>query len=267
VNIAQQLEPSMMAYVRASIDEAEQDNNFWHMDANHWHQIEGQSIDYAILEKTNEITCVKFRGKWSDLGDWNVLASQQPCDIGGNVVSGNVTQIDCDNTTLWGSSDKIHLVGLGLNNVLAVATDDAVLVADASRAQEVKAVVDVLSVKNVLQACQHVQEYRPWGWFESLVKMPGYQVKRLNVYPGAVLSLQSHEHRSEHWVVVCGTATVTRDEELMTLKTNASVYIDAGQKHRLANNTCDPLIVIEVQTGSYLGEDDIVRYDDFYKRG
>lgn len=266
MDLAQQLQPEMLADVRASIDEAKQDDNFWHLDANHWNQIEGQSIDYTILEKTNKISCVKFSGQWSDLGDWNALADQLPCDNSGNLVSGNVTQMNCDNSTLWGSSSKVHLVGLGLDCILAVATDDAVLVADASRVQEVKAVVDFLSIKNVPQAHQHTRDYRPWGWFESLVNMPGYQVKSLHVYPGAKLSLQSHQHRSEHWVVVCGTATVIRNEETITVGTNASVYINAGQKHRLSNDTSDLLIVIEVQTGSYLGEDDIVRYDDVYDR-
>lgn len=266
MDLAQQLEPGMLASVRTSFDEAEQDNNFWHLGADHWNQIEGQSIDYAILEKTNKISCVKFLGKWSDLGDWNALADQLPSDFSENLISGNVTQIDCSNATFWGQSDKVHLVGLGLDNILAVATDDAVLVADASRVQEVKAVVDFLNTKNISQAFQHAKDYRPWGWFESLINMPGYQVKRLYVYPEAELSLQSHQHRSEHWVVVYGTATVIRDEETITLETNASVYINTGQKHRLSNNTSDYLVVIEVQTGSYLGEDDIVRYDDVYNR-
>jgi mannose-1-phosphate guanylyltransferase/mannose-6-phosphate isomerase len=264
---AEELEPEMFLNVKASIDDAQQDNDFWHLDQNHWTQIEGQSIDYAILEKANNIKCVRFFGRWSDLGDWTAIASQLPCDISGNLTSGSVTQIDCNNAILWDSSDKAHLVGLGLENILAVATDDAVLVASTSRVQDVKAVVEFLSAKNISQASQHAKEYRPWGWFESLVNMPGYQVKRLNVYPGAELSLQSHQYRSEHWVVVCGTATVTLDDDFMTLKTNASVYIHVGQKHRLANNTSDPLIVIEVQTGSYLGEDDIMRYGDVYKRG
>ena len=266
MDLAQQLESDMLATVRMSIDEAEQDNSFWHLDANQWNKIEGQSFDYAILEKTNKISCVKFLGKWSDLGDWNALADHLPSDVSENLISGNVTQIDCNNATLWGQSDKIHLVGLGLDNILAVATDDAVLVADASRVQEVKAVVDFLNTNNVSQAYQHAKDYRPWGWFESLINMPGYKVKRLCVYPGAELSLQSHQHRSEHWVVVYGTATVIRDEETITLETNASVYINRRQKHRLSNNTSDHLVVIEVQTGSYLEEDDIVRYNDAYNR-
>ena len=144
--------------------------------------------------------------------------------------------------------------------------DDAVLVADARRIQDVRSVVDRLEKAGIGQAHQHAKDYRPWGWFESLVNMPGYQVKRLYVYPNAALSLQSHQHRSEHWVVVSGTATVIRDDNMTNLKTNESVYIHAGQKHRLANDTDDPLIVIEVQTGNYLGEDDIIRYEDVYRR-
>jgi mannose-1-phosphate guanylyltransferase / mannose-6-phosphate isomerase len=266
MDLGQQLEPKMLTNVRASVDLAEQDNNFWYLGENHWNQIDAQSFDYAILEKTNQISCVKFLSKWSDLGDWNAVADQLLCDKSENLTQGNVTQIDCNSATLWGASDKIHLVGLGLDNIVAVATDDAVLVADASRVQEVRDVVHSLNIQNVSQACQHAKDHRPWGWFESLIIMPGYQVKRLHVYPGAELSLQSHQYRSEHWVAVSGTATVTRDEEIITLKTNESVYIDAGQKHRLSNHTFDPLIVIEVQTGSYLGEDDIIRYDDVYNR-
>jgi mannose-1-phosphate guanylyltransferase/mannose-6-phosphate isomerase len=132
--------------------------------------------------------------------------------------------------------------------------------------QDVRDVVDHLEQAGISQAHQHAKDYRPWGWFESLVNMPGYQVKRLHVYPGAALSLQSHQHRSEHWVVVSGTASVVRDDEVLTLATNESVYIHVGQKHRLANETDAPLTVIEVQTGDYLGEDDIVRYEDVYRR-
>jgi len=139
-------------------------------------------------------------------------------------------------------------------------------VADAGRMQDVRDVVDHLEKAGISQAHQHAKDYRPWGWFESLVNMPGYQVKRLHVYPGAALSLQSHHYRSEHWVVVSGTASVVRDDEVLTLATNESVYIYAGQKHRLANETDSPLTIIEVQTGSYLGEDDIVRYEDVFGR-
>ncbi|MDC0063213.1 mannose-1-phosphate guanylyltransferase/mannose-6-phosphate isomerase [Candidatus Puniceispirillum sp.] len=265
-SLAQRFEPEMYNRVVASVDAASQENNFWHIDPSYWAHLEGQSIDYAILERCDEIKCLKFAGCWSDLGDWNALASQLPLDTSENLISGGVTQFDCNNTTLWAVSERTHLVGLGLKNIVAVVTDDAVLVADANCVQDVRYAVDCLAEKKVLQASQHSKYYRPWGWFESLVNKPGYQVKRLNIYPKAAISLQSHQHRSEHWVVVCGTATVTLDGVLMTIETNASVYIEAGQKHRLANGTNDPLVVIEVQTGGYLGEDDIIRYEDFYNR-
>jgi mannose-1-phosphate guanylyltransferase/mannose-1-phosphate guanylyltransferase/mannose-6-phosphate isomerase len=260
-------EAEMLAAVQAAMDAAQKDKNFWHIDDAAWAQIHGQSVDYAILEKTEKIACVKFSGAWSDLGDWNAVAGQLPHDGEGNFLTGTASQIDCQNTTLWSAAHGTQLVGLGLKNVVTVVMEDAVLVADAGRMQDVRDVVDHLKKAGVSQANQHAKDYRPWGWFESLVNMPGYQVKRLHVYPGAALSLQSHQHRSEHWVVVSGTASVVRDDQMLTLATNESVYIHVGQKHRLANETDTTLTVIEVQTGDYLGEDDIVRYEDVYRRG
>ena len=263
---AKNLAPAMLAAVESAVNGAREDKNFWHIDDAAWAKIQGQSVDYAILEKIDDIACVKFSSSWSDLGDWNAVAGQLPHDEKGNFISGTANQIDCHNTTLWSAAKGTQLVGLGLNDIVTVVMDDAVLVADAGRMQNVRDVVDNLGAAGISQAYQHAKDYRPWGWFESLVNMPGYQVKRLHVYPGASLSLQSHKCRSEHWVVVSGTASVVRDEELLTLATNESVYIHLGQKHRLANETDAPLTVIEVQTGEYLGEDDIVRYEDNYKR-
>jgi mannose-1-phosphate guanylyltransferase/mannose-6-phosphate isomerase len=263
---AKNLVPNMLAAVETAVEGACQDSNFWHLDDTSWAKIQGQSVDYAILEKIENIACVKFSGKWSDLGDWNAVARQLPHDDNGNFVTGTAREIDCTGSTLWSASNGSQLVGLGLKNIVAVVMDDAVLVADASRMQDVRDVVEELEQTGVPQASQHAKDYRPWGWFESLVNMPSYQVKRLHVYPGAALSMQSHKHRSEHWVVVSGTASVIRDDEAMTLVTNESVYIHVGQKHRLANETDSPLTVIEVQTGGYLGEDDIVRYEDIYSR-
>ncbi len=264
--LAEKYEPAMLAAVIDSIDCAKEDKCFWHIDINAWSKIKGRSIDYAILEKTNQIACVKFDGSWSDLGDWNAVARQLPRDKNKNLLTGSVSEIECCNTALWSTSDRTHLVGLGLENIVAVVTDDAVLVADVAQMQNVRNVVDLLDSKSIAQAHQHAKDYRPWGWFESLVNMPGYQVKRLHVHPGAALSLQSHQYRSEHWVVVAGTATVVRGSDTEILDINESVYIHVGQRHRLANETDAPLTVIEVQTGSYLGEDDIVRYEDVYNR-
>jgi len=263
---AKNLVPDMLAAVQAAIDGASEDNNFWHIDDAAWAKIQSQSVDCAILEHTHQIACVKFSGGWSDLGDWNAVARQLPHDEEGNFIIGTASQIDCKNTTLWSAANGTQLVGLGLKDVVTVVMEDAVLVADAGRMQDVRDVVDHLEKAGISQAHQHAKDYRPWGWFESLVNMPGYQVKRLHVYPGAALSLQSHHYRSEHWVVVSGTASVVRDDEVLTLATNESVYIYAGQKHRLANETDSPLTIIEVQTGSYLGEDDIVRYEDVFGR-
>ena len=259
-------EAEMLSAVQAAVNAAQKDKDFWHIDKTAWGKIQGQSVDYAILEKTDRITCVRFSGAWSDLGDWNAVAGQLPLDGEGNFLTGTASQIDCQNTTLWSESDGTQLVGLGLENIVTVVMDDAVLVANSARMQDVRDVVKHLETSGISQANQHAKDYRPWGWFESLVNQPGYQVKRLHVYPGASLSLQSHLHRSEHWVVVSGTASVVREDEILTLATNESVYIQSGQKHRLTNKTKEPLTVIEVQTGDYLGEDDIVRYEDVYSR-
>ena len=263
---AKKLVPDMLATVQAAIDGAREDNHFWHIDNVAWAKIYGQSFDYAILEHTDQIACVKFSGGWSDLGDWRAVAGQSPHDGKGNLITGTASQIDCKNTTLWSMANGIQLVGLGLKNVVTVVMDDAVLVADADRMQDVRDVVDHLEKAGVSQANQHAKDYRPWGWFESLTKTDGYQVKRLHVYPGAELSLQSHKFRSEHWVVVRGTATVVIGNETQTLGENQSVYIDVGEKHQLLNKTHSELVVIEVQIGSYLGEDDITRYQDIYRR-
>ena len=183
-----------------------------------------------------------------------------------NFISGSATQLDCKNVALWSADQGTHLAGLGLENIIAVVIGDAVLVADASRSQDISKVVDDLERNNVSQATLHAKHSRPWGWFENLVEMPGYKVKRLHVQPGASLSLQSHQYPSEHWVVVSGTATVVVGEDSFEVLKNASVYISSGKRHRLANDLEVPLVIIEVQTGSYLGEDDIVRYSDVYNR-
>jgi mannose-1-phosphate guanylyltransferase/mannose-6-phosphate isomerase len=218
------------------------------------------------MEKAEHIACVAFQERWSDLGDWRAVVNEFDPDVNGNLTVGDSSALDCENSVLWSDAENMHLVGLGLENIIAVATDDAVMIAHADKSQDVRKIVTHLEDKGVSQATQHIKDYRPWGWFESLANMPGYQVKRLHVYPGATLSLQSHEHRSEHWVVVDGTATIQIEDSIKSVATNESVYIHVGQKHRLANDTDAPLTVIEVQTGSYLGEDDIIRYEDVYNR-
>ena len=212
------------------------------------------------------MVCVPFSGLWSDLGDWNSVFALGTADNNGNRLRGAATAIDCINSKFWSTNEQTQLVGLGLDGIIAVATKDAIFVANAERSQDVGKVVESLETAKITQAHQHMKDYRPWGWFERLVTSPNYQVKLLYVEPGARLSLQSHRYRSEHWIVVSGTATVVVNQSETQVNTNESIYINVGDRHRLANDTCEPLKVIEVQTGSYLGEDDIVRFEDLYKR-
>ena len=187
-------------------------------------------------------------------------------DAQGVVTSNGAIAIDCENTLLRSDSDRLEVVGIGLKNVMAVAMNDAVLVADMSRAQDVKLAVEALKKKGAAQATHFPKDHRPWGWFESLVVGNRFQVKRILVHPGAALSLQSHFHRSEHWIVVEGTARVTVDDKVTLVTENQSVYLPLGCVHRMENPGRVPMVLIEVQTGAYVGEDDIVRYEDVYAR-
>ena len=266
LSLAADYQPAMLAAIEDAAYDMRRDDSFVRPNLDKWLAVPTGSIDYAIVEKCDRVACVPFSGNWSDLGHWNSVFAVAIKDDEGNRLRGASTVIDCTNTSLWSNNEKTQLVGLGLNEILVVATDDAIMVADASRTQEVRKIVSELENQNISQAHQHSKDYRPWGWFESLEITMGYQVKRLYVEPGARLSLQSHKHRSEHWVVVSGTATVVINDLEMQVNPNESVYIDIGDKHRLANNTTEPVIVIEIQLGTYLGEDDIVRYeDDFFR--
>lgn len=210
---------------------------------------------------------VPYGGEWSDLGGWDAVWRESEADASGAVTSGPATSIDCTDTLLRAETDSQQLVGIGLTDVIAVAMSDAVLVAHKDRAQDVKKAVAALKEKGAAQAETLPRDYRPWGWYESLVVGGRFQVKRIHVHPGAALSLQSHHHRSEHWIVVEGTARVTIDEEVKLVTENQSVYIPLGAVHRMENPGKVPMVLIEVQTGTYLGEDDIIRYEDVYARG
>ncbi len=188
-------------------------------------------------------------------------------DARGVATGGHATALDCDDTLLRSEDERVELVGIGLKNIIAIAMPDAVLVADAGRAQDVKLAVAALKAKGARQAETFPKDHRPWGWFETLALGDRFQVKRIVVHPGAALSLQSHHHRSEHWVVVQGTARITVDETVKLVGENQSVYIPLGAVHRMENPGKIPMVLIEVQTGSYLGEDDIIRYEDVYSRG
>lgn len=259
--------PKMLEQVANALSQGTTDLGFLRLAPEAWEKIEDVSIDYAVMEKAPNLSVVPYSEGWSDLGGWDAVWSEGDADATGNVTSPHATAIDCENSLLRSESDAVELVGIGLSNVIAVAMPDAVLVADASRAQDVKKAVAALKAKGARQAETLPRDYRPWGWYESLVIGQRFQVKRIHVHPGAALSLQSHHHRSEHWIVVEGTARVTVDEKVTLVTENQSVYIPLGAVHRMENPGKLPMVLIEVQTGSYFGEDDIIRYEDVYARG
>ncbi|NDW44267.1 mannose-1-phosphate guanylyltransferase/mannose-6-phosphate isomerase [Ruegeria sp. PrR005] len=258
--------PDLLPPVQAAIDGGCPDLGFFRLDPQAWTGAENISIDYAVMEKADNLAVVPFAAGWSDLGGWDAIWRESAQDDQGVATSGPVTAIDCHDTLLRSEDRGLELVGLGLGNIIAIAMPDAVLVADASRAQDVKTAVTALKAKKAKQAITFPKDHRPWGWFESLAVGDRFQVKRIHVHPGAALSLQSHHHRSEHWIVVEGTAKVTVDDEIQLISENQSVYIPLGAVHRLENPGKVPMVLIEVQTGSYLGEDDIIRYEDIYAR-
>lgn len=258
--------PELVKATRQSLEEAKPDLGFLRLAPAPWAQLPDISIDYAVMERAGNLAVVPFRSAWSDLGDWDAVRREAAPDATGVVTAGRVTAIDCADTLLRSEDEGLELVGLGLTNIVAVAMPDAVLIADASRAQDVKDAVVALKRDNVRQATMAAKDHRPWGWFESLVVADRFRVKRILVHPGASLSLQSHHHRAEHWIVVQGTARVTVDAEVKLVSENESVYIPLGAVHRMENPGKLPMILIEVQTGAYLGEDDIIRYEDAYAR-
>ena len=254
----------LVAPVEAAVAGARADLGFLRLAEGPWAEARDISVDFAVMEKAPNIEVVPFGGAWSDLGDWNAVWRENGS---GTVAQGAVTAIDCEDTLLRSEVEGQHVVGIGLQDLVVVAMPDAVLVADRSRAQDVKAAVAQMKAKSVRQAEVFPRDHRPWGWFETLALADRFQVKRIVVKPGAALSLQSHIHRAEHWIVVSGTAQVTVGDEVKLLSENQSVYVPLGAIHRLANPGKVPVVLIEVQTGAYLGEDDIIRYEDIYARG
>jgi mannose-1-phosphate guanylyltransferase/mannose-6-phosphate isomerase len=258
--------PDILKDVRSAIGAAKTDLSFTRLDAASWAQLANISIDYAIMEKAKNLAVMPYREAWSDLGSWEAVYNELEKDNAGNAVSIHATAIDCKGTLLRSEVGGLELVGLGLEDMIAIAMPDAVLVAKKSDSQRVKEVVETLQARGAKQATMFASDHRPWGYFESIAFGNRFQVKRIVVHPGAALSLQSHFHRSEHWIVVQGTARVTVDETVQLLTENQSIYIPLGSVHRLENPGKVPMVLIEVQTGSYLGEDDIIRYEDVYAR-
>ena len=258
--------PELLAPVRAALAGARTDLGFLRLDPEPWASLPDISIDYAVMEKADSLAVVRYCGKWSDLGGWDAVWREALLDPEGNATSGPAIGIDCTGSLLRSESEGLELVGIGLRDMIAIAMPDAVLVAPKNRAQEVKQAVLNLRQRQAPQADRFAKEHRPWGSFECLSRGDRFQVKRIHVRPGGALSLQSHAHRAEHWVVVEGRAQVTLGADTRILEPNESIYVPQGARHRLENPGADPVILIEVQTGDYLGEDDIIRYDDVYAR-
>ena len=259
--------PSDLDAVNLSLTNSTNDLGFCRLNLTDWVKTENISIDYAIMEKSDNLSVVPYSAGWSDLGGWDAVWRENMSKTNGVKTSNNATAIDCKNSLIRSEDDSIEVVGIGLKNIITIAMKDAVLVADMSKSQDVKKAVDILKEKEVSQATHFPKDHRPWGWFESLTVNDKFQVKKIYVHPGASLSLQSHKFRAEHWIVVSGIAEVTIDNDVKQVFENQSIYIPLGAIHRMKNPGKEPMILIEVQTGTYFGEDDIIRYDDVYSRG
>lgn len=261
--------PDIAATTRAAWAQRSTDAAFVRPSKAEFAAIPSDSIDYAVMERCPgsrfPIRMEPLDAGWSDLGAWDAVWNVLPKDQYGNAHLGDVLATDCRNTLVHATSRLVGLVGV--QNLVVVETPDAVLVADRSRSQDVKHIVNALQQQKREEHTLHRKVHRPWGWYDSIDMGERFQVKRIMVKPGASLSLQMHHHRAEHWVVVSGMAEVTNGEKVIVLGENQSTYIPIGQKHRLANPGTTPLEIIEVQSGSYLREDDIVRFEDRYGRG
>jgi len=250
--------------IKKSMLSAQIDGRFVRPNSEFYLGCRSDSFDYAVMEHFSRIALIPFAEAWSDVGSWSSLSQLTNPDEKSNRIKGSAFLYDSKNTYVH-SGDRL-IVGVGLQDMIVVDTPDALLVAHNSSTEEIKTVVGELRKKNIPQAMTHGKEYRPWGWFESIITSKEYKVKRLNVNPGASLSLQKHNYRSEHWVVVNGVARVTKGENILMLKKNQSTYIAIGEVHRLENPEEVDLEVIEIQLGSYLGDDDIIRLQDLYSR-
>jgi len=258
-------EPDIAAAAKAAVGAVTKDLDFLRLPAEPFTAAPKKSIDYAVMERTERAAVVPLDCGWSDVGSWSAVWEALGHDTDGNAATGAAAFLDSRNSLVH-SEDAMLTAVVGLDNVVVVATPDAVLVTSRDKAEQVKDLVERLKAQNREQAVRHLRVYRPWGYYQGVDTGSRYQVKRIVVKPNAALSLQKHFHRSEHWVVVRGTAEVTIGSEVRTFHENESTYIPIGSVHRLANPGKIPLELIEVQVGSYLGEDDIVRLTDQYGR-
>ena len=250
--------------VNNAINNSTQDLDFIRLDKQAFESSPSNSIDYALMEKSDNVVVVRLDAGWSDVGSWSALYDIGAKDGSGNVLKGDVTVKDTTNTYIYASHRMVTTVGV--DNLVVIDTPDATFIASQDRAHEVKSIVESLQKKGRDEAHSNRKVYRPWGWYDSIEVGKHFQVKRLHVNPGAKLSLQMHNKRAEHWVVVSGTATAINGEAVLTLTEGESTYIPVGTTHGLQNKTNHQLEIIEVQSGTYLGEDDIVRFEDIYGR-
>ena len=257
-------EPEIGPGCRAALRKGEDDLFFFRLDAETFAKVPAQSIDYGIMERTDKAAVVPVNMGWSDVGSWSALHAESEKDVAGNTILGDVVAVNTSGTYV--RSEKQLTAVIGVKDIVVVVTADAVLVVDKAHDQDVKKIVERLKAEGRPEATAQARTYRPWGWFETMDEGPRFKVKRICVKPGAQLSLQKHWHRSEHWVVVTGTAVVTNDNKEFILRENESTFIPAGTIHRLANPGQVDLHMIEVQSGEYVGEDDIVRITDEYGR-
>ncbi len=259
------LRPDILAGAREAWQQRKADLDFCRLDAGAFETCPAESIDYAVMEKTADAAVIPVDIGWSDVGSWSSLwQTASGRDDKGNIVRGDVLLENVGNSYVRAESRMV--AAIGVEDMIIVETADAVMVAPKGRAQDVKKLVERLHEGARGEHLCHTRVFRPWGWYEQRDIGERFQVKRIMLKPGAKISLQSHQHRSEHWVVVSGTARVTRGEDVVTLHENQSTYIPAGMVHRLENATAEPLHIVEIQSGDYLGEDDIVRLEDLYRR-
>jgi len=257
-------EPEIFFATQKSLKITQNDLDFIRIDENEFKACPNKSIDYAIMEKTNNSVVIPLNTPWSDIGSWDSLWALKNKDLQGNVIDGDIILKDVKNTYV-SSTNKLVAV-IGVNNLIIVDTEDSLLVASKDDSQKINIIVQKLSEKNRNEANFHRKVYRPWGYYDSIDYGNGFRVKRLSINPGSRISLQKHEHRAEHWVVVDGIATITSGKKIIELKMNQSTYIPKDTLHRLENKQEKELKIIEIQTGSYLSEDDIIRIDDDYNR-
>jgi mannose-1-phosphate guanylyltransferase len=255
----------IMPPLQALAKTAPTDNNRWLPDTPLHAQFPNISFDYAVMEKTKKAAMAVVAGaEWNDVGSWHSLGETLPADTRGNRTDGDTLLIDCDNCLVAGGGRLI--AGIALKNLHIIDSPDALLVANADSAERTREVFDQLRATNRDEATTPATVHRPWGTYTVLEESHSHKVKRIEVLPGAQLSLQSHQHRSEHWTTVTGTMTIVIGERTFDMETNQSCYISQGEKHRMANRTDQPASIIEVQVGDYFGEDDIIRYEDLYGR-